>query len=237
MFTTQGGLRSIADESSVVITLDFGHVAPLEILTLWANNLLRIQRPSLPDWVIEGLVGQAAIFENVSGVRNTESVRLPQLAWPNPASDSEALPNDAFALPRFDVMFDPKRKVSTLPIVERWKFKFHAALFARWSLFGPAPNGRNRNAYWAYVELARRQGVSEALFRECYGMDWGQACAEMRAYLKSRNLGMIEVRMPHVMRDVPEVDAMEFREATPEEVRRILGELNRLRARTNQPGS
>lgn len=68
-------------------------------------------------------------------------------------------------------------------------------------------------------------------------MDWSQARGELRAFIKPKNLGIIEVRMPHVMREVPEVDAMEFREATPEEVRRILGEFNRLRAAHPKQGA
>lgn len=79
-------------------------------------------------------------------------------------------------------------------------------------------------------EAPRWRGhTTAAVFRECYGMDWPRACAEMRAYLKPKNLGMLEVRMPHVMADVPEVERMEFRDATLDEVRRIIGDLNRLR--------
>ncbi|MBA3850115.1 MAG: hypothetical protein C0502_08985 [Opitutus sp.] len=127
-------------------------------------------------------------------------------------------------------MFDSVRKADGMSPAEKIRFQFQTALFVRWSLFGPAKNGRNRNGYWVFAELARHGQATEAVFRECYGMDWPQACAEMRAYLKSKNVGMLEVRMPHAMADVPEAERMEFRDATLEEVRRFLGEFHRLRA-------
>lgn len=146
-----------------------------------------------------------------------------------------AFPEAAADFPPFVAMFDPTRKAEDMPQAERWKFEFQTALLARWSLFGPVTNGRNRNGYWAFAELARRAGATEAVFRECYGMDWAQTCAEMRAYLKPKNLGMLEVRMPHVMADVPEVERMEFRDATPEEAKQILREFDRLRTAAAAP--
>lgn len=225
---TGQGVENLSDERCHAMAINYSGQQPFEVLGARGRYLLRRQQPRFPDWVIEGLLGEAGCFVRVIGIPHSESVRLPKVSWPDPAVEPGVYPEEAIALPAFEVMFDPARNAATMADGEAKKFKFQAAVFARWSLYGPVTNGRNRNGYWVFAELARRQGVSEALFRECYGMDWAQACAEMRAYLKPRNLGIIEVRMPHVMRDVPEVHAMEFREATPEQVRRILGEFNRL---------
>ena len=45
----------------------------------------------------------------------------------------------------------------------------------------------------------------------------------------STALGLVEARMPAVMASVPEAERLQFREATREEVKRILGDFNRLR--------
>ncbi|MBX3737596.1 MAG: hypothetical protein KF715_12945 [Candidatus Didemnitutus sp.] len=117
-----------------------------------------------------------------------------------------------------------------------WSSEFQTALFGRWSPFGSTTNGRNRDGYWAFAEVALHDGATEAVFRECYGMNWAQACAEMRAYLKPKNVGVLELRMPHVMADVPEAERMEFRDATLEEARRVLGDFNWLRVEQAEGG-
>lgn len=199
------------------------------ILVEWANRLVLAQRPAFPEWITVGLFSSIGPCQGVIGMPRSTSVRLAKLSWPDPAVAPGEFPKAAADFPSFGAMFDSSRREDDLSQAERWKFKFQAALFARWSLFGPAKNGRDRRGYWAFAEMARRGQATEAVFRECYGMDWPQACAEMRAYLKPKNLGMLEVRMPHVMADVPEVERMEFRDATLDEVRRIIGDLNRLR--------
>jgi hypothetical protein len=77
--------------------------------------------------------------------------------------------------------------------------------------------------------MARRGQATEEVFRQCYKMDWPTVGTEMRRYLKTKNTGVLEVRMPHVMADVPEADALQFKEAKPEDVKRILDEFRRLR--------
>lgn len=226
----QEGYRDLTDGERHVLVLNYGALRPFELLEERAQFLLRAQRPGFPAWAVEGLIGESGCFVQAIGVRQSESVRLPKVSWPDAAVEPGVYPSEAFDFPEFEVMFDPSRHAAAMADGEAKKFRFQAGVFARWSLFGPAKNGRNRNGYWAFAELARRRGVTEDLFKECYGMDWSQARGELRAFIKPKNLGIIEVRMPHVMREVPEVDAMEFREATPEEVRRILGDFNRLRA-------
>ncbi len=194
-----------------------------------AEASLKARVPAFPSWVVAGLFGSCGVLRSAIGLPRTISVQLPRLSWPDPEVEPGNFPDEAANLPAFALMFDPTTNRETLSEPDGRKFDFQTALFARWSLFGPAKRGRSPNGYWAFAEMARRGQTTEAIFRECYGMDWAQASAEMRAYLKPRNVGMLEVRIPHVMAEVPEVTRMEFRDATPEEVRRILGEFNRLR--------
>lgn len=225
------GIHVLADENQAVVAANLGTINDLWLVsTDWARKAVLAQRPAFAEWVTKGLFGTAGPLSTAIGVPRTTTVRFPRLSWPDEAMAPGEFPPEAGEFPDFAVMFDPARKAGGLSPAEKTRFQFQAALFARWSLFGPVTNGRNRNGYWAFAELARRDGATEAVFRECYGMDWARACAEMRAYLKPKNVGMLEVRMPHVMADVPEVERLKFRDATLEEVRRILGEFHRLRA-------
>lgn len=228
---TRGHSYNLADDRIRVFGINLGTRSKLwEIVIDSSNRHVLAQRPAFPGWVTTGLLGPVGPLNGVIGIPNTTSVRLPQLSWPDEAVPPGKFPTEAGDTPEFAAMFDSARSAEDMPQAERWRFEFQTALFARWSLFGPAKNGRNRNGYWVFAEMARRGQATEEVFHECYGMDWEQARSEMRAYLKPRHTGVLEVRMPTVMTDVPEVERMEFREATLEEVRRILGEFNRLRA-------
>lgn len=217
-------------EDGAVIAVNLARIPDLwMILMTWANRLVQAQQPAFPEWVTAGLFSPVGPYYGIIGIPRTTTVQLPRLSWPDPSVQTGVVPASAADFPSFAQMFDAGRKTGDVSEAERWKFEFQSALFARWSLFGRAKNGRNRGGYWAFAEMARRGQATEAIFRECYGMDWTQACALMRAYLRPKNVGMLEVRMPQVMADVPEAERLEFRDATLEEARRILGEFNRLR--------
>lgn len=192
------------------------------------RQLVTVQQPAARIWFVRGLFGPCGPLRQVIGFPRSTTVQLPKLSWPDASVPPGTFPPEASELPGFEVMFDPNRLTGeAVAPTEMRKFDFQFGLFARWSLFGPAKKGRNRSGYWAFAEMARRGQATEAIFRECYGMDWKQACAEMRAYLKPKHTGILEVRMPDVMADVPEADRMEFRDARPEEAKRILGSVSR----------
>lgn len=222
---------SLSDEWTGVVAINLGNIdVTWMIVTDWAKQSILAQRPAFAEWVCTGLFGEAGPLYDVVGFPHTTTVRFPRLSWPDDAVSPGEFPADAGGLPDFATMFDPARKTDGMSPAEKRKFQFQTALFARWSLFGPVTSGRNRNGYWAFAEMARRGQATEEVFRQCYGMDWPQACVEMRAYLKPKNLGMLELRMPHVMADVPEVERLGFRAAAVEEAWRLLGEFNRLQA-------
>jgi hypothetical protein len=193
-----------------------------------ARALVAAQSPAFPDWVMQGLFGPCGAIEHAIGVPHTATVQLPKLSWPDAAVPRESFPPEAGRFPPFSVMFDSEKDITTLQPAERLQFEFQTGLFARWSLFGPARQDRSRYGYWALAEMARRGPLTEKVFQECIGVDYPTACAEMRRYLKSRRLDIIELRMPQVMADVPEAENLEFRMAEPSEVARILKSFNRL---------
>ncbi len=201
------------------------------VLVNHACQLVAAGQPASPAWFKRSLFGPCGVLRQVIGLPRSTTVQLPKLSWPDASAPPGTFPPEASELPRFEVMFDPNRQVDeAVALTEMKKFDFQSGLFARWSLFGPAKKGSNRSGYWAFAEMARRGQATEAIFSECYGMDWKQACVEMRAYMSAKDLGILEVRMPRVMADVPEVEQMQIRDATLEEVRRILDDFNRLRA-------
>ncbi|MBI2518388.1 MAG: hypothetical protein HYV95_16020 [Opitutae bacterium] len=229
--------HDLADEKLAVIAINLGAVNNLWlVLSSWSKRIVLTQRPAFPEWVTAGLFGESGAVSSVIGRPQSTTVRFPRLSWPDPAVSPGEFPQAAADFPVFAEMFDSARKADVMSPKEKTKFQFQTAFFARWSLFGPAKNGRNRNGYWAFAEMARRGQATEAVFRECYGMDWAQSCAEMRTYLKRKHVGLIDVQMPHVMADVPEAERLKFRDATLEEVRRILGDFNRLRAAEAERG-
>lgn len=228
-WSVTGAFHEAADADEQVFALNLADIYPLwGILMLRARGLIAAQSPAFPDWVIQGLFGSCGVIEHAVGVPHTSTVQLPKLSWPDAAMPRESFPPEAGEFPHFSAMFDPKKAITTLRPAERLQFEFQTGLFARWSLFGPANQDRNRYGYWALAEMARRGRLTEKIFQECIGVDYPTACAEMRRYLKSRRLDMIELRMPQVMAEVPEAENLEFRTATPAEVTRILSEYQRL---------
>lgn len=227
--TISEGYEELTYNDTQVIALNYGAGEFRQILMDRVCRRLLAKKPSYPAWFTQGLLGG---LYHVIGIPHSTTVRFAKLSWPDPRVEPGKFPDEARTFSSFAEMFDPVRDPVTMTEAERWQFEFQTALFARWSLLGPVKNGRNRNGYWAFAEWARLGKTDEQIFRECYGMSWAHACNEMRAYLRTKAVGMLDVRMPHVMTEVPEADALELREATPDEMRRILGEYARLAAKT-----
>ncbi len=229
-YMEHSGIYDLADERTHVIATNLAEY-PLDdsVFVARAIRILTGQQPPFPAWVLHGLAGECGPLNAVIGIPSSESVRISKLFWPDPAVKPGTYPPGAVEFPALGEMFDAARDPDAMTQAEKRKFLFQTGLFARWSLFGPVKNGRDRRGYWAFAEAARRGQATEALFRECFGMDWPGVCAELRRYLKSDGIGMLEVRLPHVMAGVPEAENLEFREATMDEVKRILSDFRRLR--------
>lgn len=227
-YNTPGSQYETADQERQLVAANLADDPVWEVLMIRAQRLVAAQSPAFPVWVRQGLFGRCGPLQHVIGLPKTATVQIAKHSWPDAAVEPGLFPREAAEFPPFSVMFDSTRNLAGMTPGERRQFDFQTGLFARWSLFGPAKKNRNRNGYWALAEMARRGPVTEALFRECIGVDYATACSEMHAYLKSPAVGMIEVRMPQVMAEVPEAEQLEFRMATPEEAARILKNFTRL---------
>jgi hypothetical protein len=211
-----------------LLAANFAGVPIPEIMTIRAKRLIHAQRPEFSPWTTIGLLGPCGPYQDVIGLPKTATVQIAKLSWPDPALAPEAFPNEAADFLPFSTLFDSRLDLSTATPKMNRQFDFQTALFARWSLFGPTKSVRNRNGYWVLAEMARRGPVTETLFQECIGMTYAKACAEMKAYLKTPAVGMLDVRLTEVMAETPEAERLEFRMATPAEVTRILSESKRL---------
>jgi hypothetical protein len=96
-----------------------------------------------------------------------------------------------------------------------------AAWFIRWALNGEEPR---RRALWNFVERASTGRVSEAMFRECFGIGYREMEAELRGYLSHAVGGSFTLRPEKY----PELDPIEMSDATNAQISRIKGDFNRL---------
>lgn len=229
-YHTYTGRHKLADHEIQVIALNLARLRQIwPVQVDRAKRLFEAQRPEFPAWARHGAFGNCGPLFSVIGIPHSTSVQFPKLSWPDPTATPNTYPSSAADFPDFTEMFDHARDPEKMPQTEKWKFEFQCGLFARWSLFGSTESGRKRHGFWVFAEMARRGKATEEVFKECYLMDWATACAEMQRYLKSDGTGILEVRMPGVMADVPETETLQFRSATPEEAKRILGDFERLR--------
>lgn len=234
-----GPFFDLVGDGMQVVALNLDGIDPLwELLPLRARRLLGAQAPAFPPWMIWGLFGECGQLRDAMGFARTKTVEFAKLSWPDPAVEPGRFPLEATEFPPFAVMFDSAREPEKMDAAARRQFEFQTGLFARWSLFGPAKNVRDPNGYWALAEVARRTGrVTADVFEQCYGMDYARACAEMRTYLKSDDVRILALRLPQIMAGSREIERLEFREPELADVRRLLGEFNRLRAAEAAPQS
>lgn len=229
IFGSKGTSLARDRDSSVTVANLHGVRGVGSVNTAQAWALIMEQAPAAPDWLIAGLFSKFGLFRMVIRYSHTSTIRLARLAWPG-ESEPGIFPEAAGKFPPFDVMFGPTFDSKDSSASARQQSEFHAGLFARWSLFGPAKNGRDRRAFWVFAEESRHGRGTEALFREYYGMDYAAACAEMQAYLRSAHTGFLELQLKRLDLAPPDIAAMKFRSATPGETARLLGNYLRLQA-------
>ncbi len=199
--------------------------------------------PPLPPWFVEGMM---ALYQNSS----LEDEDLYAAKFPF-GSAQISLPNELFGSETkrlFDA--DPNWKTKLLPVAElfsspppgnnagpdpnrnpagdtakdiryaRWWSQ--SALFVHWAL----SNGddQSRAALWIFAQRAGEQPVTEAMFKEFFGLGYAEMDRRLADYLPKA------VRAPiRVYSDVvPELQPFSLRMATDAETSRIKGNVERL---------
>jgi hypothetical protein len=202
-----GTLFAIVKESE----FDPGRVA---LATDYVLYLLRHRSPELPPWFVSGvmtLFAQARFSE--------DALTLERLVWPAKPG-SAVLKSGADAnqelLPLAQFFAGPASQEA----VSLWQAQ--AALLVRWGLGGRgAPR---RVALWKFVDRAAAGEATEALFRECFDLDFAAADKALGEYLLEAQRDRLALRPAQRPRlaDIP------LRPATDVEVARIKGDWERL---------
>jgi hypothetical protein len=120
----------------------------------------------------------------------------------------------------FAARLGPSDPAASFDPVRRWQAQ--AELFVRWGL--DSENGTRRQALWRFVELSSRRGASEALFQECFALDYAAAQIELAAYLPQAVRRTLRFR-PARLKKLP---PLALRNATDSELGRIKGDWERL---------
>ncbi len=98
-------------------------------------------------------------------------------------------------------------------------WRSQASLFFHWGFSRP----ERRDAFWKFVDLASRQGASDALLRQCFGLDAHGLEGALVAYLPTAVKGPLVLINPAAVK-VPD---FQLRDATYVEAARIKGEMGR----------
>lgn len=205
------------------------------------RSLFALRTPTPPSWLQEALHGAFANYERVFCPEGSRTVELNPMLWA-PTGEFQAAkdlvmvarkrlnippekraPAPAAASPLTPYILPLERLWTTDPMADRapradvTRWSATAALFVRWGL--AADNGRHYDAFWRFAIAASAQPVTEAFFRECFGLGYEEARAELAWYLP------IAISEPARRKIAPlEPPKLAFRPATPAEVARLRGE-------------
>jgi tetratricopeptide (TPR) repeat protein len=147
----------------------------------YVTFLVRSRLPALPLWFTSGFL---SLHRQIKYEGNRLSAE--PLEWISHAYTT-ALKKDPKTAPPVAPLADffaaRQRPDATTPIrvspLDAWQSQ--AELFVRWGLDERAKE--RRAAFWKFVEQSATQGVSEALFQECFGMDFAAGLEQLTAYL------------------------------------------------------
>jgi hypothetical protein len=194
--------------------------------------LLQLRTPAFPAWFKVGTTGRHGVFAHriiQSAAGGREVAVLPNAFW---VSRDETIA----------IQKDPRHPHESLPLArlfdgsgrvlhpELWDSE--AALFVRWGLFAPEADGTAfREAFLRFVDRVTREPVNEQLFRDCFGMGFAEAERRLDQYLPRAVAESITVSIT-----VAPDDPAEIRDATPDEVARIIGDWGRFAGRSSSSG-
>jgi hypothetical protein len=182
--------------------------------------LLQNRLPALPPWFVSGvltLYAQATFTE--------DALTLEPLYWP-PNSGSAALKSGPEAnhplLPLAEFFAGELSPGGTASGEALALWQAQAAWLIRWGLGGRgAPR---RTALWKFTARAAVEPVTEALFQECFGLDFAAAQAQLALDLTAATRDRLALRPAQR----PRLPAYPLRTASDVEIARIKGDWERL---------
>lgn len=182
--------------------------------------ILRNRLPALPPWFVSGVL---TLFGRATFSQDT--LTLERLDWPStggPAALLTGAAGNRELLPLADFFAGelPAADPALGDGLSLWQAQ--SALLIRWGLAGrDAPR---RAALWKFAERAAVEPVTEALFRECFGLDYATAWQQLTAHLPEAMREKLALRPAQR----PRPPAYTLRAASDVEVARIKGDWERL---------
>ncbi len=143
----------------------------------YVSFLVKSRAPALPTWFVSGFLDfyREVTFEG-------GELRAEPMTWFAELTGAPAKQDPSLGVAPLAAFFTgaiaPVPGETTSP-AKRWQAQ--AALFVRWGLEPREP--ARRAAFFRFVERAAAAGVSEALFRECFGFDYAAAHPQLVAFL------------------------------------------------------
>jgi hypothetical protein len=177
--------------------------------------------PTLPPWLIEGLVGlyQQSLFTE-------QPITMDAAQWVSPA-DTAGLRRDAESrrvmLPAGD-LFAARALVTAEnqhpARVAAWRAQ--AVLFVRWAL-DPA-NAPAADSFWKLAQRSATDPITEAIFVGCFGFGYSDLQERLSDYLP------VAVKQPARIPPgkLPALPRFDVKPATPAQIARLRGEWERL---------
>jgi hypothetical protein len=187
----------------------------------YVSFLIKSCVPTLPPWFVQGFL---ALHQHIT--YSSSRLTLEPLQWIS-EQHTDALRKDPKTAPSILPLADflalklpPRDPAATYEPLNAWQSQ--AALFVRWAL--DADGGGHRTALWDFVERCARSGMSEALFRDCFGFDFAAAQGRLAAYLPVAVRRSVSFRAGKLRKLPP----LPLRNASDGQIARIKGDWERL---------
>lgn len=184
--------------------------------------------PALPNWFQAGILGPYGLY-HIHPL--TQRMLLPAALWISKtttnaivkaAGKSKTMPE----LPPVEGLFRERRLGEAEPS-PAWMAE--AALFVRWGIFGVQPNEPSHlPAFERFVDRARVEPVTDAMFRECFGFGFAEMQRRLESYLVRAADEPISLAYNSMAMYPPQRPVLKERNATNAEIARILGNWERM---------
>ena len=187
----------------------------------YVSFLVKTRVPALPPWYVHGFL---TLYRQMTN--GDSRLTLEPMEWIS-EQHTEALKKDPKTAPPvgpladfFSYRLGPRDQPNTVDPLKLWQAQ--AVLFVRWGL--EADKGSRRAALRRFVERSAFEGSGEDLFRECFGLGFAEAQAELTKYLPTsvRRSAYFRPEKYRTLAPLP------LRNATDGQIARLKGDWERL---------
>lgn len=197
--------------------------SPVELSTLPLRlipDLILRCEPNAPGWLLDGC---REIFGYQGLERSTDERDVFWGPFPQTFSILQAAAKDPEKLLPLAELFAEAPVIRSTSELERRKAQ--AALFVHWGFFR---RGHTPDAFTRFWLRACREPISEALFRECFGLDFEAGRAALARHIRDATYRDLTWKLPAGNPDF----ALPLRDATPAEAGRMTADWLRIKAGT-----